>query len=159
MHFKDKNKDWHKIFAEKVYDVLMSESWDATNHDTHLVSNFSMVQKFAKERGINYVLAIDYFMRARSRRDCEEIFSDFAQYQEKGIEPVLHTFPVFEEECRQGSVNTMLIDECHMTEKGNALVAEQIYNFLIDNGWIEKVIEDRKNEQLLKEMVGSSVVK
>jgi len=107
-------------------------------------SDFSMVEKIAREHGTKYVLQVEYLTRSRDGK----LFS-FTKTGGRG--PVVKMMNAFRENDtrtpspengKQVNRSTkprdpLFVDDCHLSEKGEAITAEEVYKFIVENKWIE----------------------
>jgi hypothetical protein len=133
---------WGGHFADRVYDIIFGDK-DHSMAQGHFVSDFDMVAEIARGYDTDYILAVDYVMRNFVNKEQIEITTDYGAYEAKGISPVLYTAPAFQQLLEQSSVDHIFIDECHLTEAGNQLLAQQVYEFIVNEGWIESIIQKR----------------
>lgn len=107
-------------------------------------SDFSMVRKIAQENGTRYVLQAEYVAR-------DDDGSLTSRTDTSGNEPVVRMMSVFKANdtkipflTNKNQINhvtklpdTLFLDHCHLTEKGEVITAEEIYKVIVQNKWIE----------------------
>ncbi len=98
-------------------------------------SNFAIVNDIARSNGTKYVLAVDYL-----RRDLDgsqNITSDFDDYPDKDVPPVVNTYETFKEILMDVDINDVFVDECHLTRLGTSVIANAVAEHITTNGWID----------------------
>ncbi|OQY14609.1 MAG: hypothetical protein B6I30_00075 [Desulfobacteraceae bacterium 4572_187] len=95
-------------------------------------SDFSIIKKIASEHGIRYVAAVD-FVRLTAQN---ELINDCLQYSEKDLHPVICTRKSFETELEKVSSGEVFVDVEHLTEIGTSIIAQEVYQFLLDEKWL-----------------------
>ena len=119
--------------ANVVYDFLTNRSPNLQPPAGKFDSDFSMVKKIAEEHGTRYALEVEYLNRG-SRG---VLGSEFEGPNHKGPEPAVHVLTVFEAYKKNNPSKDLFVDQVHLTERGEALTAQEISKFIIGNKWIE----------------------
>ena len=117
---------------ERGYNCIMGNSKSKVSQ-RGFNSNFDIVKKVALDNGAKHVLAVDFIYNFTGK----QIESDYKSYTEKRISPLLITFDSFKEALRSNEIDEIFIDECHMTKMGTAIIASEIFKFIVDRGWID----------------------
>jgi lysophospholipase L1-like esterase len=131
--------------ADRIYDFITGRV--PRELDPSVVgfdSDFSMARKIAQDHGTKYALQAEYLSRTKDGRIRSETRSH-------NNEPVVKTMNAFEKNgselplpTNKSRVNlmtklpdTLFVDGVHLTEKGEAITAEEISKFIVENKWIE----------------------
>lgn len=107
-------------------------------------SDFSMVRKIAQDHGTKYVLQVDYLTRMGDGR----IVTNLTRSSNA---PLVKTLDAFKENDTKSPFpgnerhvnlatklpDDLFVDSCHFTKKGEAVLAGEIYKFIVENKWIE----------------------
>jgi hypothetical protein len=124
--------------ASDTYDNLMNRIRPLAKPSDGLNSDFSMVQKIAQEHGTKYVLQAEYILRG----DDGSLFSvpentAMAGGRHVVDRPAVKMMNAFKENDTKTPPDTLFVDGVHLTEKGEALTAAEIYKYIVQNKWIE----------------------
>jgi hypothetical protein len=133
--------------ANKIYDSMTGRNTWPGLLDPSVVgfdSDFSIVKKIAQDHGTKYVLQVDYLTRMSDGR----IGSNMTHNNSASLVKTLNAFeekdtksPLPANETRVNLVtkrpDSLFIDSCHLTEKGEATLAGEIYKFIVGHKWIE----------------------
>ena len=121
------------LFEEK--NINSNDEQDEDEEEPDDVSaDFQMVQEFAKSKGILKVVALDYL---RVNYEEGKIDTDYSYYINKDIGPVVRTVGAFREKADDEPLESMFIDTVHMTNLGTELIANEIFQFLKSQNWLE----------------------
>lgn len=104
-------------------------------------SDFQIVKKIAFEYGINNVLAVDYLLKKGP-----VIESDCYDFLKKNLQPIVCTKDSFLKSLADKPGDELFTDACHLTKLGDAIIAQDIFNFLINKRWIEEILAKSKKE-------------
>lgn len=128
-----RSKPYYSNTANMVYDFLMKKKVPESNTEK-FNSDFQIVQKIAKENGIKHVIGVDYVALEGS-----DIISNRSSYVEKGIESIVFTFPEFKKKMRDENIEKedIFIDNCHLTKRGNYIIAKDICEYIIKYNMIK----------------------
>ena len=127
-----------------IFDSLTGRNRVLPRHVTGLDFDFDKVKKIALEHGTKYALQVEYLKRREDGRL-------YSLTEVDGKRPVVKTFDIFRENDTQApylenekgvNVNnqlpdTLFVDNCHLTEKGEALTAQEVFKYIVNSGWIE----------------------
>jgi len=127
--------NWLNPVADRVYDFIMGDSSQKKNNVRKFNSDFNMVAQLAVECGTKYILAVDYVIAD----NLTTLRSDYNYLQEKGIHPLVITFDSFKEKLKSVDMTNIFIDGCHLTEIGTSIVANDIFEFIVTEKWIESL--------------------
>ncbi len=97
-------------------------------------SDFDMVRKIAKDHGASHTIALDYVVKDEDG----VLSSDLIRFQKKEVGPVIQTLETFKHKAREVSVEKIFVDHVHMTEIGTEIIAEKIFRYLMESGWIKE---------------------
>jgi hypothetical protein len=107
-------------------------------------SDFDMVRKIAQDHGTKYVLQAEYLSRMSDGRIKSHTINNgnefFVKMKDAFEENDTKSPPPVNK--RRVNLKTKLpdalfVDSCHLTERGEAITAEKIYEFIVENKWIE----------------------
>ncbi|MBD3264006.1 MAG: hypothetical protein GF375_02745 [Candidatus Omnitrophica bacterium] len=121
--------------------------YESDRKNKMLKPNFRLVKRIASESGIKYVLAVDQFNVRKGK-----LYSDCYEYRRGGIEPLVCTVDVFRNRIKSEdslSIKDFIFDNIHLTKKGNAFLAKEIFKFIKDEGWIEKISDETSDEVVI----------
>ncbi|MDP8216958.1 MAG: hypothetical protein P9L98_06580 [Candidatus Kaelpia imicola] len=131
-----KKQKWYPA-VDRVYDYIMGlNQIYKHNYSNGYKSDFCIVKEICRKNKIKYALAVDYLRRGSDN----ELYSDYREYKDKKIEPAVNTFNAFKQRIDQTSIDKLFVDSCHLTEIGTQTLAKEIFDFLIDNNWIDDLI-------------------
>lgn len=127
--------------ASDTYDALMNRARPLMRSKNGPNSDFSTVQKIAQEHGTKYVLQADYIIR----RDDGNLFSSLENTSSSGGRhvvdgPAVKMMDAFKKNGTNIPPGTLFVDGVHFTKKGEALTAEEIYKYIVQNKWIETLL-------------------
>lgn len=141
----DMGENGRRKAAGKIYDFMTDR---VTRHLEPPVdgffSDFGVVKKIAQEHGTKYALQVEYLIRGR-----KGMISTLTRTE--GKEPVVKMMDAFMEQDAKDSLlktegqsnrrtklsDTLFVDDCHLTEKGETITAEEIYKYIVQSKWIE----------------------
>ena len=139
------NRGGIPAMADNIYDFITGRSPQELKQSVGgFDSDFSMVRKIAQEHGTKYALQAEYLTRLVDGSLHSETTTD-------GNKPIVKMMNAFKENdakipllTNEKQVNretklpdTLFLDHCHLTEKGEVITAEEIYKFIVQNKWIE----------------------
>jgi len=140
---------------DKIYEFIMKKlildnliaNWKTTkfpsDFEPGFKADFEIVKKIAYEHGINHVIAIDY---VNVTRKGDVIDTDCLRYKKKNLTPVVCTFKNFNKKLAACSIGDLFVDSCHLTKLGNIIIAQEVFEFLIDHDWFISLLKKGKNE-------------
>lgn len=106
-------------------------------------SDFSIVKDIAQKRGVRYVLQVE---RLNYRSD-GKIAGEFEQYG--GHDPAVGMLAVFQKYQRENPTKELFVDNCHLTEIGEELTAEEVAKYIINRKWVE-TYNSQSNWQIIR---------
>lgn len=134
--FRSDNQTEIPPTLDRTYNYIMGMKQDhRNNYNNDYKSNFCIVKEICKKNGIKYTLAVDYLQKDFNN----ELTSDYRKYNNKKIRPLVTTFDIFKQKIDQTSIGEIFIDDCHLTKIGIQILAKEVFNFLIDNNWINNL--------------------
>jgi len=117
----------------RAYDFIM---YKFSGFDKSLPNDFNsdygIIKKIASEHGIQHVAVVD-FVRLTPQN---QLMNDCLQYSEKDLHPVICTRKRFRKELERVSPGKVFVDAEHLTEIGTSIIAQEVYQFLLDEKWI-----------------------
>ncbi|MFH1208004.1 MAG: GDSL-type esterase/lipase family protein [Candidatus Omnitrophota bacterium] len=126
-----------KQLADKVFDFVTNKSGRfllSPLPSGAFDSDFSLVKRIAEERGTQYVLQVEHLNRDETT---DTIYSEFEGQRRDDKKPVAYTLAAFEAYRKKNPSKNLFVDHVHLTETGEAITAEEISKFIINNKWIE----------------------
>ena len=130
--FMDKGFPDKPTHLDVVYNFIMGTSNNA-DPQCGFNSNFDIIKKIALDNGVKHVLAVDFIYNISNKY----LESDYQHCLDVHVKPLLITFGSFKEALHSKKINDIFIDECHMTKAGTTIIASEIFEFIVDNGWID----------------------
>lgn len=130
---KEENRKEESWLGNDVYDFFTKNSSRIQAPSGEFDSDFSMVKRIALEHGARYALQVEHV----SCSDDGVIHSEFEGRNRRKGTPVVYTLTAFQESLKKDPSKTLFVDNVHLTETGEAITAEEIFKFIINNKWIE----------------------
>ena len=130
--------------ALRIYDFITGRSTMLDPSVVGFDSDFSMVKKIAQDHGTKYVLQVDYLTRMNDG----VIVTSMPHTNDAPLVKTLNAFeendtrsPLAANEKRVNWVtklpDTLFNDSCHLTKKGEAILAGEICKYIVEKKWIE----------------------
>lgn len=118
---------------EKVDDFITYKLLHINKRGQKFDSDWSIVKKISLENGIKYILVLDeLFIQGNT------ISTNYPIYERIAPENVLRTYDAFKDRLATTDIKKIFVDKGgHMTEIGTAIIAEEIFKYLIAKKWIE----------------------
>ncbi|MFH1208144.1 MAG: hypothetical protein V1673_01120 [Candidatus Omnitrophota bacterium] len=95
-------------------------------------SDFSIVEKIAREHGVRHVLQVEYLYYNKG-----VISGGFKFRKPNDRKDIVYLLSAFEKYHKENPAKTLFVDPIHLTEIGEAITAEEVFEFLVRKKWIE----------------------
>ncbi|MBU9888724.1 MAG: hypothetical protein KTQ49_02505 [Candidatus Omnitrophica bacterium] len=105
-------------------------------------SDYDMVKKIAQDHGARYVLQVEY----PNQEAMEMPGAEFMDRASNDLDPNVPMWAPFKDYKKKNPSKELFVDPVHLTEAGEAITAEGVAKFIIDNRWIESFPDPEKAE-------------